>query len=282
MKLKLSSSIAALSLMLASPAFAAPSVELPKPSPSGKVTQTVGVTDVTVEYSSPAVKGRPIWGKLVPYGEVWRAGANATTKVTFSKDVTVGASNVPAGSYAYFVIPNKKGTWTVILNKDFNQGGAFNYKKELDVARVDAKPEKIGNRERLTYIVSDFTEDAGKLDLEWEKVRISLPFKINTDAQVAANIAAIKADDWESFNAAANYERTMKNDLNAALTLADKSIAVKETWANLWQKAQILNAKGQGKEAYALVEKAAPMAKEANAPDYFQEGMAKALKEWKH
>src|SRR4051794_332523 len=112
---------ATLGLLLAAPASA--QLELPRPSPNARLTQTVGLTDITVEYSSPGVKGRTIWGGLQPWGEVWRAGANATTKVTFSKDVTVGTTAVPAGSYAFFVIPNKEGAWQVILNKDFNQGG---------------------------------------------------------------------------------------------------------------------------------------------------------------
>lgn len=108
MKRQFANAISMLAVLLAAiPAFAQ-QLELPRPSPSAKITQTVGLTDVTVEYSSPGVKGRTIWGQLVPYDQVWRAGANATTKITFSKDVIVGSTPVKAGSYALFFIPGKK------------------------------------------------------------------------------------------------------------------------------------------------------------------------------
>src|SRR5215469_12796306 len=110
-------------------------LQLPRPSPAAKVSQTVGLTEISVEYSSPGVKGRKIWGAVVPYGQVWRTGANSTTKITFSKDVTVADTPVPAGSYAFFAIPTA-GEWTLILNKDFNQGGSAKYSKDLDVVRV--------------------------------------------------------------------------------------------------------------------------------------------------
>jgi hypothetical protein len=278
MKMMFASSLAALALAASVPAFAEP-LELPRPSPSGKITQTAGITDISVEFSSPAVRGRPVWGSVVPFGEVWRAGANMATKVTFSKDVTIGSTAVPAGSYAYFVIPNKGGPWTVIINKDFNQGGAFNYKKDLDVVRVDVTPATIPNRERLTYIVSNFNEEAATLDLEWEKVRLSLPIKLNTDAQVAANIKAVEDNAWEPYNASANYELQLKKDYDAGLVLADKSLHLKETWQNLWTKAQLLNAKGRGKDAYAFAQKAQMAGK--TAPKYFQDGVSKALTEWK-
>jgi Protein of unknown function (DUF2911) len=161
-------------------AASAQDITLPSLSPAAKVSQTVGLTEITVEYSSPAVKGRPVFGSLVPYGEVWRAGANMATKITFSKDVSFAQTQVPAGTYAFFVIPQKSGAWNVIINKDFNQGGSSNYKKELDVVRVDVKPEMIPSRERLAFGFANFTVDQGFITLEWEKVRLSVPFKTQT------------------------------------------------------------------------------------------------------
>src|SRR5260370_9139875 len=117
-------------------------LQLPRASPAAKVMQTVGLTEVSVEYSSPGVKGRKIWGAVVPYGEVWRTGANATTKVTFSNDVTVSGTQVPSPSYAFFAIPTA-GNWTLILNKDFNQGGAFKSYKTQDVCAVHGRPTPI-------------------------------------------------------------------------------------------------------------------------------------------
>jgi hypothetical protein len=277
--------------LLAPAVLQAQSIDVPRPSPFAKVVQTVGVTDITVEYSSPGVRGRTIWGTLVPYGEVWRAGANATTKVTFSKDVTIGSTVVPAGSYAYFVIPNQSGPWTVIINKDYLQGGAFAYTKDKDIVRVDVTPEAIPNRERLAYIVSNFTNDTANLDLEWEKVRLSLPIHLNTDAQVAAAIKSVEDGAWEPYNSVANYQRLVKQDLDAAMTYVDKSIHFKETWQNLWTKAQILGAKAREnglsasaakaryKSAVTALEKAIAVGK--TAPRFFQDESAKALADWK-
>src|SRR5690349_6027333 len=124
-------------------------LQLPDLSPAAKVMQTVGLTEISVEYHAPGVRGRKIWGGLLPYGEVWRAGANETTKISFSKDVTINGTNVPAGDYGLFVIPQKPGAaWTVIISKDAKMWGAFAYNKEHDLLRVDVKPVAIAERER--------------------------------------------------------------------------------------------------------------------------------------
>jgi hypothetical protein len=156
----------------------APGQELkPRPSPAAKVSQQVGITMVEVDYSSPAVKKRKIWGDLVAEGKLWRTGANASTKITFSKDVTIGGKPVPAGTYALLTIPTPK-SWTVILNKDVSLGGNMDkYKQDQDVARFTVTPKTAPARERLTFIFSDVTDDAATLDMEWEKVRISIPIK---------------------------------------------------------------------------------------------------------
>jgi hypothetical protein len=157
----------------------APTQELkPRPSPAAKVSQQIGNTMVDVEYSSPAVKKRKIWGELVPEGKLWRTGANASTKVTFSKEVTIGGKAVPAGTYALLTIPTPK-SWTVILNKDTTIGGNMDkYKQDQDVVRFTVTPKSGPARERLTFIFSDVTDDAGNLDLEWEKVKVSIPIKV--------------------------------------------------------------------------------------------------------
>jgi hypothetical protein len=253
--------------------------ELPRPSPNAKVTQTVGLTDISVEYSSPAVHGRAIWGSLLPYGEVWRAGANATTKVTFSKGVQIESTKIPAGSYAYFVIPNSKGPWTIILNKDYEQGGSSNYKKDLDVVRVEVTPQAIPHRERLTYFVSDFTNDAASLDLEWEKVRLALPIKLDTDAQVSAEAQALDEGNFDRYVALADYERMIKQNYDLGLQYVEKSIKLHETWQNLWTKSRLLAAKGNYKEAVKLLEKARSLG--SKAPSFFATESEKNLQEWK-
>jgi hypothetical protein len=162
----------------AAPAAKAP--ETPRPSPSAKVSQRVGFTDISVEYSSPGVKKRKVWGDVVPLDKMWRTGANASTKVTFSKDVVIGDKPVPAGTYALLTIPGKK-SWTLVLNKNTDIGGNMDkYVEADDVARVTATPKSIPSRERLTFLFSDTTDDSTSLDLEWDKVRVSLPIKAPT------------------------------------------------------------------------------------------------------
>jgi hypothetical protein len=269
-----------LALLCLAPCSALAQLQLPRPSPGGKVSQVVGLTEITVEYSSPAVKGRKIWGGLVPYGEIWRAGANQATKVTFTKDVTVGSSAVPAGSYALFAIPNAN-EWTLILNKDFNQNGAFNYKQELDVARIQVQPKTIPNRERLAYAISDFTDDSASVDLEWEKLRVSLPLKLATQAQALANIKSMTDGAWGPYNNAARYMLESAKDYDAGLQLVDKSIATKEHWYNLWTKAQLLAAKGKYKDAMTWAQKAKQLGEKTPQSFFMADDVEKALKDWK-
>ena len=143
-----------------------------KPSPAAKATGKVGASDVTVAYSSPAVKGRPIWGGLVPYGQVWRAGANEATTVEFSKAVTVEGKALPAGKYGFFVIPTEK-QWTVIFNKVPNQWGAYEYSEKQDALRVTVTPRKAASMaERLVYEV----KPTG-LVLRWENLEALVTIK---------------------------------------------------------------------------------------------------------
>lgn len=263
------------------PAFA--QLELPRPSPNAKLVQTVGLTDITVEYSSPAVRGRQgkIWGTLVPYGQIWRAGANGATKITFSKDVTIGTTTVPAGSYALFLIPAATGNWTVVVSKEANQPGSSAYKKEQDLLRLDVKPEVAPMRERLTFLFSDFTNDTAKLQLEWEKIRVSIPVKLGTEAQVAANLTAYQDTGAQGpYTNAARYELEQKKDYDAGLGFVEKSIAIKEDWLNVWTKAQLLAAKGKTADAYPLAQKAQTLGEKATR-FFFADEVKKALVDWK-
>ncbi len=262
------------------PGSALGQLQLPRPSPAAKVTQTVGLTEITIEYSSPGVKGRKIWGGLVPYGEAWRAGANQATKITFAKDVTVGGTSVSAGSYAFLAIPTPN-EWTLILNKDFNQFGAFSYKPELDVVRIQVQPKAIAHRERLAYLISDFTDDAASLDLEWEKLRVSLPVKLGTRAQALANIKTMAEGAWGPYNSAARYMLDTAKDYDAGLQLVDKSLAAKEHWFNLWTKAELLAAKGKRKEAVVYATKAKQLGDQTPQAFFLAEDVNKALQEWK-
>ena len=150
----------------------------PDASPLARVSQRVGAGEISVEYSRPGVKQRKIWGDLVPHGKLWRTGANASTKITFSKPVLVGGKPVPAGTYSVLTIPAEK-SWTLILNKNTAVRGSLeNYKQQEDIVRVNVTTAKIPHRERLTFIFSDVTSDAVTLDLEWEQLRVSIPIKL--------------------------------------------------------------------------------------------------------
>ena len=256
-------------------------LELPRPSPNAKVSQTVGLTEITVDYSSPGVKGRAIWGNVVPYDKMWRAGANGATKVTFSKDVSVGGKPVAAGSYALFVIPSAKAPWTVILNKKADQSGTgSDYKAELDIARFTVPVATAPFRERLAYQFADFTDEKASLVLEWEKVRLSIPIALETDKQILAGINAALGNAWRPFATAARYMLETKKDYDTGLKYVDQSIALKEDWFNAWIKAELLAAKGDFKQAYSLAEKAQQLGEKG--PGFFLASEIKtALSDWK-
>ncbi len=149
-------------------------------SPKAKVEQVVGFTTVIIDYSRPGVKGREIWGGLVPYNVVWRAGANEATKITFSDEVTINGKNLKAGSYSFFTIPTKD-KWTIIFNRVADQWGAFEYNEEEDVLRLQVKPETSSNcwQEWLTYTITKISDKSAIVRLEWEKLKIPFTVEVN-------------------------------------------------------------------------------------------------------
>lgn len=279
LRLSMALSGAVFALSAYAPVASAQQLELPRPSPNAKVSQMVGLTEVSVDYSSPAVKGRKVYGGLLPFGQLWRTGANGATKITFSKDVMVADKPVPAGTYALFTIPTAA-SWTVILNKNPNQGGTDQYKQDLDQLRFEAKPQAIPARERLTFLFTNTTESATSLDLEWEKVRVSIPIKAGTDAQVAAGIKALENGAWRPWNNAARYLLESKKDLDQAMSLIDRSLGMKEDWFNVWTKAQIVAAKGKAAEACPLAQKAQALGEKSDSFFYAAE-VKKAIADWK-
>lgn len=253
-------------------------LQLPQPSPKASVSQTIGLTDVSVEYSSPAVKGRTIWGALVPYELVWRAGANAPTKITFSKDVTINKVSVPKGSYSFFVIPTK-GDWTLILNKDVN-ASADEYKDSEDMVRVSVRPETIPSRERLTYLFSNFNDNQGSLDMEWEKVRVSLPISFGTAEQAKANIKSSLGSTWRTYNSAARYMMDQR-DYDTGLTYVNQSLSLSNEWYNNWTKAQLLAAKGDYKQALQFAATAKELGDKNPDGFFFKPQVEQSLVDWK-
>jgi hypothetical protein len=265
--------------LTARPALA--DLDLPRPSPFAKVSQDVGLTQITVDYSCPAVKGRKIWGALVPFDKMWRTGANQATKISFSKDVTFVDQAVPAGAYSLFTIPTKTGEWTVILNKNADQAGiGRDYKPELDLVRVKVHAKAAPHRERLAFSFSDFTDDKVSLDLEWEKLRVSIPLKMNTTAQAVANITSAIDNTWRTYANAARYMQETKKDNDTAMKYIDQSLALKEDWFNVWVKASLLAEKKDFKGAHELAQKAYDLGAKAGPGFFLEADVKKALTDW--
>lgn len=272
-----SSLIAAAALLSAGPVLAQ-SLDLPALSPRAQVLQVVGTTTITVEYSSPGAKGRTVYGELVPFGELWRTGANSATTVEFSTDVKVGGKAVPAGKYSIFTIPGKD-KWTVAINKNPNQGGTRQYDQKLDQARFEVKPSDAAKRERLTFIFADTTDKATSLVLDWAGKQVALPIEVDTPALVAKGIEGYAQKAGRSLASAARYYKDA-GQLDKALAMADDALAVDETWYALWIKADILAAKGDIKAAYPIAQKAYDLGQK---DEYFfwKDLIAKALEDWK-
>ncbi len=265
-------------------------LQAPLPSPNATVSQTIGVTRVEVVYSRPHVKGptrkqeRVIWGALVPYGQVWRTGANAVTKITLDGEVRVEGQRLAAGSYGLFTIPGET-EWTVIFNKQ-STGAPADYNADQDVLRVKVKPQPAGMRELFTIDFPQATSNSAVLALGWEKLSVSLNLDVDTNAQFLANakdaVAKAKPDDWRTPLTAARYLYENKYSPADASAFLDKSLSVKETFANLSTKAGVLAGEGKRTEAVAAARKALA-AKDAD-PKPSAEAVAdleKKLEEWK-
>jgi tetratricopeptide (TPR) repeat protein len=240
--------------------------------------QTVGLTDITIDYSSPGVKGRTIWGDLVPYDKIWRAGANSATKITFSKDVTIEGVNVPKGSYSIFMIPTKL-EWTIIINKDAT-ASTDEYKKESDIVRIPAKPYSVFPREHLAYSISDFTNEMATVSMEWEQVKVSFKVMCATAKQAVENIDKTLSSTWQAYNSAARYYYDNK-EYDKALGYVNQSIALSEQWFNVWVKAQIMYAKDAKSEAYTLAVKAKELGDKNPQGFFFKDQVEKAIADWK-
>ena len=248
----------ALTLSLTAPlGAAAAEVPFPSRSPYASVSQWVGLTNITVRYTTPAVAGRPIWGSVVKPGAVWLVGDGAAPTIAFSRDVVVGDAAIPAGTYALLAIPPKgdwmKGDWTIILNRETKLWRADNRNPALDVARVTAHAESTAPRERLAFVFSDFTDERATMDLEWATMKVRIPIGLRTAEQVAGAMQALD-NAWQANAEAARY-LLEKRDYAAGLKYANQSLALRETWYGYWIKASLLAARGDYPNARAAAER---------------------------
>jgi hypothetical protein len=252
-------------LLPADAAAQIPGVTLPEASPEASVSQVVGLTKLEVSYHRPATNGRPVWGALVPHGQVWRAGANENTTFTTSTPVTVNGTPLPAGTYGLHMIPTT-GDWTVIFSREAGAWGSFSYDQHEDVARVTVKPEAAPNQDRLGYTFDDPTVDSVVLAMRWEKVRVPVTIRIDRGRTVLDNLKAqlrgLPRFGWQGWNQIATWAAQNSIDLDDALAWADRSIGMNRNFTNLRTKALVLRKKGDTAAADALTKEALSIATE--------------------
>lgn len=256
--------------------------ELPQESPAGSVMTTVGLTDISIDYSRPGVKGRTVFGDMLPYGEMWRTGANKATAITFSSDVSINGTNVPAGSYSIFTIPGED-NWTVILNKETNLWGTGGYNADLDVVRFDVKPMETVMTETMTFDIANVTFNGCDVVLSWEKTMIAIPVKVDYMAMAQENIDS-KLKEMEgafsTYRGIANFYIQNNMELEKALEFAQKSVDMKKVFWNVKTLAEAQAANGMYKEAIKTAEESMALAKEAGNMAYVNMNQAN-IDKWK-
>lgn len=274
----------ALFLAAAIPAFAqqaAPQLKTPRVSPTQTLKQQVGLTDITITYSRPGVKGRAIWGALVPYDKVWRTGANEATTIAFSDDVTVNGQPLPKGTYSLHSIPGRE-SWTLIFNKVADQWGSFIYDQTKDALRVTTKPEKAEFREWMSFDVPQLSADKATVVLRWEN--LAVPFTVDagtsarTMAAARAAVASAKSDDWRTPFRAAQYAFE-SNDMTDAEMWLDQAMKTNENISTLWLKARMLQKQGRTADAVRTGEMA--IAKAGANDKEFAEEIRRQVDGWK-
>lgn len=276
-------------LCLAASASAQVLIPVPRPSQKASVMQRIGAVDVTINYSRPGVKGRKIWGDplpeqtasvkgeatldnqnqrpknavIVPYGHVWRTGADDATLFVVTDEVLINGQKLAGGTYSLHTIPGKD-EWTIVFNGTSNQWGSFNYDPAKDTLRVKAKPAWVNdNQEFLAFNIDPIGEDSAQVNIRWEKINVPFTVKVPdvpaaTFARLKTTVAGAKPDDWRIPMQAGNYLINNTNPADDALGMEwlDKSIKVKETFQNLSAKANALYKAGKKEEAFAIGDQA--------------------------
>jgi hypothetical protein len=244
-------------LAVATSAFAQQQIRTPRPSPQASLTQAVGITDMTIKYARPAVRGRAIWGGLVPYDKVWRTGANEATTISFTDDVWINGQKLPKGTYSLHTIPGQT-QWTVIFNSVADQWGSYSYDAAKDVLRVTSTPARAEFREWLTFEVPQMTTDTATVAIRWENV--SVPFTVDTKSTERAMTQLRNAlkPDWRTPYTAANFAFENKGAAtDAEITeWIEQSLRANQNIANLYLRARIAERAGNKADAIRYGEQA--------------------------
>lgn len=254
--------------------------DLPAPSPKATLQQRVGLTDITVEYSRPSAKGRKVFGDLVPYGEVWRTGANKATAITIKGDVLLNDQPLPAGTYSLFTIPYEGGAWEVILNKNTELWGAYDRKPEEDVLRMKVPAKECATTETFTMEFANLGQDVADLLIRWENQEAAVRISADATEQSKANIAeAVAKPDagYRQFYGAASFYLDRNIDAKQALAWAQQSVSKEKKYWNTFVLAKAQAANNLFKEASATAQEAAKLAaaeKDAGAEKAYQQKAA--------
>ncbi len=258
-------------IFLTRPALAQPQLGLPLASQAAEISQVIGLSRITINYHRPGVNGREIWGKLVPFGEVWRAGANENTTIMFESPVEINGNVLPAGTYGLHMIPTTE-NWTVIFSNISSGWGSYGYDLKEDALRISVKPESAPFEERLSFRFDNPAENSVVVALYWEKLKIPFTVKLNVQLDILESfrreLRGLPQFFWQPWNQAANF--CLQNDINTdqAIQWVDQSIAIIENFANLQVKSALLEKKGQLKEAEELMKRAMKIAKENEINQY--------------
>lgn len=250
----------------------------PRPSPDATVSQYVGITKITVDYSSPGVKGRKIWGDLVPYGKIWRTGANEVTSITFSDPVKVNGHDLPAGTYGIHIIPGEN-DWEIIFSKDTKVDDPMTYDQKKDALRIKVKPEKNQFTERMAFTITDMTDNSANVNLIWENLKV--PFKVEVNTQELTLQSARKSADWGSLMSAANYCLQQNINMDEGIKWIQASTLIDENYWNLRVLAQYFAKMDKKSDAIATMEKAIDLGSKMETQPFDFENMKKMLAGWK-
>lgn len=273
-----------LTLLLTSFVSFAQQIQMPQASPSSKISQQVGLSVITVDYSRPSTKGRKIFGELVPYDVIWRTGANSPTLITFSTEVAIAGQKVPAGSYALYAIPGKS-EWTILLSKNTKLWGAMGYNPAEDQMRMKIKPSKTSQKyETFEITFNNLTDNSATVALKWENTKAEFKIETEVDSIVMADIQKqvidAKATDPNLLFQSANYYFTNGKDLNQAYEWIKQSTDQDPKYWTVHVRAKIEMALGMKTEALDSATKSKAMAEEAKNPDYvaLNERLIKSIK----
>lgn len=244
-------------------------LKTPAPSPAQTVKQDFALSNIELSYSRPGMKGREIFGDLVPFGKVWRTGANSATTLTFGEEVVIGGTKIPAGKYGLLSIPDKK-SWTIIISKQTNVTSPSAYEQKEDVVRLEAKTATLKDKvETFTIEFTNVKANTCDVEIKWDNTVVSFPVSVDVDKKVMGQIDQQMNKDNRPYFAAAMYYLENGKDLNTALTWFDKAAEAQPNafWVQ-HQRANCLAKLGKKEEAKKAAEKSMAMAKEAKNDDY--------------